>query len=49
MDRPRFRNTQEKSKDYERCGCFITWLQDDMVNDITSFRGRNGGTAMWLV
>ena len=30
-------------------GVFITWLQDDMVNDITSFRGRNaGGTAMWL-
>ena len=30
-------------------GVFITWLQDDMVNDITSFRGRNAGaTAMWL-
>ena len=29
-------------------GVFITWLQDDMVNDITSFRGRNAGaTAMW--
>ena len=24
-------------------GVFITWLQDDMVNDITSFRGRNAG------
>ena len=33
MDRPRFRNTQEKSKNYERCGC-LYWLQDDMVNDI---------------
>ena len=30
-------------------GVYITWLQDDMVNDITSFRGRNAGaTAMWL-
>ena len=29
--------------------CLSLGYKNDMVNDITSFRGRNaGGTAMWL-
>jgi len=46
---PDLEKYKDSSKIMRDAGLYITWLQDDMVNDITSFRGRNaGGTAMWL-
>jgi hypothetical protein len=46
---PDLEKYKDSSKIMRDAGLYITWLQDDMVNDITSFRGRNaGGTAMWI-
>ena len=46
---PELEQYKNSPKTMRDVGVYITWVQDDMVNDIPSFKGRNaGGTAMWL-